>query len=78
MVKMEPKTGRMIRWPIIEGSLTPTPSEWRGSTVVMPLKSYISSIEENEKEPMLFPVAERKGKKLSKKNMRHSMGLSLL
>ena len=69
MVKVDSSTGRMIRWPIIEGSLTPTPSEWRGSTVVMPLKSYISSIEENEKEPMLFPAAERKGKKLSKKNM---------
>lgn len=35
--------GEITRWPIVEGSLTPTPAEFRG-TQVMPLKSYIEAL----------------------------------
>ena len=38
MVKIS-NEGEVLRWPIIEGSMTPTPSEWRGTTEVMPLRS---------------------------------------
>ena len=36
-------SGEITRWPIVEGSLTPFPAEFRG-TQVMPLKSYLAAL----------------------------------
>lgn len=43
MVRMT-EEGEITCWPIIEGSLTPTPAEWRSTNTIVPLKSLIDSV----------------------------------
>lgn len=46
------KSGQIKRWPIVEGSLTPTPADWRGKTRVMTMKAYLEQVSvETEGEP---------------------------
>jgi len=42
LIRVKPD-GEITRWPIVEGSLTPIPAEFRG-TQVMPLKSYLEAV----------------------------------
>lgn len=42
LIRVKPD-GEITRWPIVEGSLTPIPAEFRGMQV-MPLKSYLKAL----------------------------------
>jgi HK97 family phage major capsid protein len=47
MVKID-DDGRVRRWPIVEGSLTPTPGTPHGRTAIVPLRSLLSTEQEQE------------------------------
>jgi hypothetical protein len=46
------KSGQIKRWPIVEGSLTPTPADWRGKTRVMTMKAYLEQVSIEAGEPL--------------------------
>jgi len=51
-------SGRIDRWPIIEGSLTPIPADTTGRTSVSAIKSAISALETEETEAPKEPSAK--------------------
>lgn len=60
LVDIKP-SGRIDRWPLIEGSLTPIPADTTGRTSVSAIKSAISALETEELEPPKEPSAKGDG-----------------
>ncbi len=55
------ENGKIKQWPIIEGSPTPTPADWRQTTHIMSLKSFpvgVPALELSEETPDASPDAE--------------------
>lgn len=49
--------GWISRWPIVEGSFTPTPADWRQTTRIVPLKSLLANALPLELPPEELPGA---------------------
>ena len=46
MIRVDEETGYVRRWPVIEGSLTPSPANYKGGTRIGPLRSFMEPTED--------------------------------